>query len=256
MTLKGILCMEKITINSKAKSLCVWVAALIILIGAIAAFPLPAFAEGAEVYTLTATPYYAHPVTGAMEDSGQNPGIGQGMTESVLGKQALLEKNAPGDDLITVRFALMDNIENVEFSYQTDADSEYIPIPYTITQEDMAEGTADLCFPVPDETVIVRASFFVTAMGRDVIFFMTFSDPVAGFGDFITGAGAAAGLADTSEADAETTDAELTKDQGDTDGDDAGNDILAFIIIALLLVVVIALGGVLVYRKKAGASKQ
>ena len=39
-------------------------------------------AESGTAYLATATPYYKHPVTGKIEDPGQNEGIGQGMTES------------------------------------------------------------------------------------------------------------------------------------------------------------------------------
>ncbi len=43
--------------------------------------------------TAKITPYYSHPVTGVIEDPGNNPGIGQGMTENVLSPQALVEHN-------------------------------------------------------------------------------------------------------------------------------------------------------------------
>ena len=48
------------------------------------------FAYGSEVGR--ATPYYSHPITGIIEDAGNNPEIGQGMTENVLHKQAFWKK--------------------------------------------------------------------------------------------------------------------------------------------------------------------
>ncbi|MDR1293319.1 MAG: hypothetical protein LBJ91_08020 [Clostridiales Family XIII bacterium] len=146
-----------------------------------------ALAPGA--YLVVAHPYYKHPVTGAMEDSGQNPGIGQGMTESVLGKEALLEVYDDGSVYVTVRFSLMDNIEDIRLSAQEDAQSAYVPVEFTIVKESMGEGAdaqADIRFGLPSAGAIVRAEFYVIAMGREVIFFMDFSDPVAGEGDFIT----------------------------------------------------------------------
>ncbi|MDR1043405.1 MAG: hypothetical protein LBL54_05810 [Clostridiales Family XIII bacterium] len=140
-------------------------------------------------YVVVAHPYYKHPVTEVMEDSGQNPGIGQGMTESVLGKEALLEVYDGGRVFVTVRFSLMDNIENIKLSAQKDAESEYVPTEFTIVKESMGEGAdakADIRFEIPGVDAIARAEFYVIAMGRDVIFFMNFSDPVAGEGDFIT----------------------------------------------------------------------
>ena len=47
-------------------------------------------AEGG-TWVATSTPSYKHPVTGAIEDSGANESIGQGMTESVLYRKALIE---------------------------------------------------------------------------------------------------------------------------------------------------------------------
>jgi hypothetical protein len=142
------------------------------------------FAPGA--YLLDAHPHYKHPMTGDIEDSGQNPGIGQGMTESVLGKKALLEAYDDGSLYVSVRFSLMDNIKNIKLSVQDGADSEFVPIDFETVKESMEEAVSDIRFQVPNEKVIVRANFFVTAMGRDVIFYMNFSNPVAGNGDFVT----------------------------------------------------------------------
>lgn len=168
------------------KTLCRFAVALVIMTGALAAFQGTAKAAVHGIYTVTATPYYAHPTTGEIEDSGQNPGIGQGMTESVLEKQALLEVDEDGNHFVTARFFLMDNIENMSLSVQKDAKSEFVDVAYTIMKEDMEEATSDLRFAVPDANAIIRATFYVVPMGRDVIFYMTFSDPVSGSGDFVT----------------------------------------------------------------------
>lgn len=157
---------------------------------AFGAEPAPAEGIAPGTYILAAHPYYAHPVTGVMEDSGQNPGIGQGMTESVLGKEALLEVYGDGSMYVTVRFALMDNIQDIRLSVQEDAEADYVPVGFETVKEDVAgegvDAKADLRFAAPSVSAIVRAEFFVTAMGRDVIFFMDFSDPVPGSGDFVT----------------------------------------------------------------------
>ncbi|MDR2109021.1 MAG: hypothetical protein LBP28_06155 [Coriobacteriales bacterium] len=147
---------------------------------------LPAWGETHGIYTLTATPHYRHPVTGVIEDSGQNPGIGQGMTESVLADQALLEVDERGQHFITVRYSLMDNIEDVQIAYQKDAQSEWLPTPVTVMREDMKEGIADLRFAVSDEKAIVRAEFYVIPMGRVVVFYSDFHHPEPGSGDFLT----------------------------------------------------------------------
>ena len=182
--------MSRIKMNieriNAGKILCVLAAALVILTGAPAAFQENAEAAAHGVYTVTAAPHYKHPVTGVIEDSGQNPGIGQGMTESVLGRQALLEVDKNGSHFVTVRFSLMDNIRNVKLSVQKNAQSDFKSVQYTVMKEAMAEGTADLRFAVPDENAIARATFYVIPMGRDVVFYMNFSNPVSGSGDFVT----------------------------------------------------------------------
>lgn len=172
-------------INTR-KILQIFAAALVIMTGALAVVPGTAKAATYGIYTVTATPYYQHPVTGVMEDSGKNPGIGQGMTESVLAKQALLEVDQDGNHFVTVRFSLMDNINDVKLSVQKNAQSGFVAADHTVMKEVMEEGTADLRFAVPGENAIARAEFYVIPMGRDVVFYMTFSNPIPGSGDFVT----------------------------------------------------------------------
>lgn len=256
--------------NKVKKIFCGFATALVIMAGALAAFQETAKAATYGIYTVTAMPYYAHPVTGEMEDSGQNPGIGQGMTESVLDEQALLEVDEDGNHFVTVRFFLMDNIEDVGLSVQEDAESEFVDVASTVMKEDMEEATSDLRFAVPDENAIVRASFYVVPMGRDVVFYITFSDPVSGSGDFVTGievdesiaadqqaqntpapsalptAVATPNVAATIDIDSGLTvyeNSNETKEQG-------GNIIVWFIIIAIAVIAAVAIAGVVYYKKK------
>jgi hypothetical protein len=257
------------------RKICAFALALAVLIGVTLTFAHAAFApllaQAAEtapnpgIYTLTAAPYYAHPMTGVIEDSGQNPGIGQGMTESVLARSALLEVYGNGEQYVTVRFSLMDNIKDITVSVQKDADSAFEDVPYTITKEDMDAGTADIRFAVPDENAIARAAMFVEPMGRDVIFFMTFADPVPGAGDFVYDPeaeedGAAAALAqEESAADTDgTVDSDTSANAGALPEPDApqaaaagNNEKNIFILAAVLIVLVVVIIGVIAYRKKA-----
>lgn len=262
------------------KIVCGFAAALVIMTGALAAFPGTANAVAHGIYTVTATPYYQHPVTGVMEDSGQNPGIGQGMTESVLAKQALLEVDKDGNHFVTVRFSLMDNIKDVKLSVQKDAQSAFVPVEHTVTKEAMADATADLRFAVPNENAIARATFYVIPMGRDVIFYMTFSDPVPGSGDFVasikvdesiaaqqqaqstpapTTAPTAAALASAPAASIDVDGGLTVYENGakpasqQTAGNpEQDNTLVLFIVIALAVVAAIGLGGFAYYKKKAG----
>jgi hypothetical protein len=261
---------------------------MILLVFAVAAaFAAPGgavFADDGDIlapgaYVAEAHPYYKHPVTGTMEDSGQNPGIGQGMTESVLGREALLEVYEDGSVYVTVRFSLMDNIQNIKLAAQKDAGSEYVPAEFAIVKEAMGEGKdakADIRFGLPGISAIVRAEFFVVAMGRDVIFFMDFSDPVPGEGDFLTtpapgfGAGDAAGVSEGgSDGEAATTAAASASDEtgvteagidsaptpageADTGNEKGGGkmDVKLFIVIAAAIVAAAVVAGVVVSRRK------
>lgn len=53
-------------------------------------------------------------------------------------------------------------------------------------QEDYSSNTADYRFRVNSENSVVRVNMYVTAMGRDIIYYITFSGLSEGAGDFIT----------------------------------------------------------------------
>lgn len=131
-----------------------------------------------------ATPYYIHPVTGVIEDPGNNPGIGQGMTENVVNPQALVETTDDGRIFLSVRYSLANYIKNETFAVQNYGDEEFYSVPAEVTGA--TEETKDYRFEIPSKNVIVRATFFVGPMGRDVIFYYTISDLVEGNTDFKT----------------------------------------------------------------------
>ena len=131
-----------------------------------------------------ATPYYAHPVTGAIEDPGNNPGIGQGMTENVLSPQALIETTDDGRIFLSVRYNLAKYIKNESFAVQNYGEEDFYSVAAEITGQ--TEETRDYRFEIPSKNIVVRATFFVGPMGRDVIFYYTISDFVEGNTDFAT----------------------------------------------------------------------
>lgn len=130
------------------------------------------------------TPYYSHPVTGVIEDPGNNPGIGQGMTENVVSPQALVETTDDGRIFLSVRFNLANYIKNESFAVQNYGDENFYSVKAEVTNQ--TSETRDYRFEIPSKNVIVRSSFFVEPMGRDVIFYYTISDLVAGNTDFKT----------------------------------------------------------------------
>ena len=139
---------------------------------------------GAEngIYLAGANPSYRNPSTGAIEDSGGEGSavLGQSMTESATYGRALIEVDPAGNTYATIRMQLMDNIENPQF--QVDGS----PVSATLMQEDYSSNTADYRFRVNSENSVVRVNMYVTAMGRDIIYYITFSGLSEGAGDFIT----------------------------------------------------------------------
>lgn len=105
---------------------------------------------------------------------------GQSMTESATYGRALIEVDPAGNTYATIRMQLMDNIENPQF--QVDGS----PVSATLMQEDYSSNTADYRFRINSENSVVRVNMYVTAMGRDIIYYITFSGLSEGAGDFIT----------------------------------------------------------------------
>ena len=142
----------------------------------------PVYAAENGIYLANANPSYRNPSTGAIEDSGGEGSavLGQSMTESATYGKALIEADPAGNTYATIRMQLMDNIENPQF--QVDGSS----VSATLMQEDYSSNTADYRFRVNSENSVVRVNMYVTAMGRDIIYYITFSGLSEGAGDFIT----------------------------------------------------------------------
>lgn len=172
--------------TSKKITLLFSMALIFILTAGVAVIQAQAASNG--IYTATATPHYKHPVTGKIEDSGGEGSsvLGQSMTESALFRQALVEVDSQGNTFVTVRLQLMDNIQNPAFGVSTGGNSGFQAVSASLMQEDYTNNTADYRMKVPGENAIIRCNMYVTAMGRDVIFYITISNLSAGSGDFIT----------------------------------------------------------------------
>ena len=145
-------------------------------------------------------------MTGVIEDPGNNPGIGQGMTENVVSPQALVETTDDGRIFLTVRYNLANYIKNESFAVQNYGDQDFYSVSAEITGQ--TEETRDYRFEIPSKNIVVRATFFVGPMGRDVIFYYTISDLVEGNTDFATlenvNSSSAGGTNETVESNQET----------------------------------------------------
>lgn len=169
----------KYNLKKIVSSLCGVALMLGIFLGA-ASSPVSAAVNG--IYIADATPHYAHPQTGEIEDSGgaDSQALGQSMTESATYEQALVEVDPNGNTYVTVRLQLMDNIENPQFQ------ADGTPVTATLMQEDYTNHTADFRMQVPNENSVIRCNMYVTAMGREVIFYITVANLQSGSDDFVT----------------------------------------------------------------------
>lgn len=168
-------------------------------------------AEAGTSYTASANPRYSHPVTGDIEDPGNNEAIGQGMTESVTYETALIEQTDSGNMYATVRLKMMDNISNIKFATQEWGSSGWSSASSSVMQENVGgDYTSDFRFQIPNENAVVRVEFYVTPMGRSIIYFIYFSNFAEGSGDFIVSVDSSAGTS------AAITDEEIEETQETT----------------------------------------
>ena len=112
------------------------------------------------IYLADATPYYSHPYTGVIEDSGGESSsvLGQSMTESALCPQALIEVDSSGNMYATIRLSLMDNIENPQFMVQEDGYSSFYDVSADCMQENLDNNTGDFRISIPKKYILCSAN--------------------------------------------------------------------------------------------------
>lgn len=161
-------------IKNRIKSV---VMASVLGLAMLAGFPaVEAQAATGSVYTCTINRCYAHPVTGVVEDSGGagSYATGQGMVNSCVYSNGILEVSDDGAYYLTIRMSLMDYTSGHDFQVQSVGDSGWSSTGYaqTGTGSDSNGTTADVVIQVPSENCIVRGTMYVEPMGRDVIFYL------------------------------------------------------------------------------------
>lgn len=177
----------------------------------LAGFPaVEAHADTGSVYTCTINRCYAHPVTGAVEDSGGagSYATGQGMVEGCVYPTGILEVADDGNYYLTIRLSLMDYTSGHDFQVQSVGDSGWSSTGYaqTGTGSDSNGTTADVVIQVPSENCIVRGTMYVEPMGRNVVFYLYPSDYKEGNNTdmnvtMVTGSAASDGTAAESSSD-------------------------------------------------------
>ena len=126
--------------------------------------------------TAKATGSYKDPVTGEIEDAGgqDNEALGQSMVENVVDGTAMIEEQLSGGYYVSLRFHLMDNLSDIQFSVRNGASDSWKNVEAKKTASDGEQ--ADFRLPVETEDSVIRAACHVEAMGRDVTFYVSLSD--------------------------------------------------------------------------------
>lgn len=145
-------------------------------------------------YLVTIVPSYKDPETGNIDDPGNNEAIGQGMTERMCGSTALLEVDSSGTMYLTVRYYLSQFINNVTFEERSGSSFQDLSFQEMQSKEavegasDIADkyGYTDYRMKIASLESVYRGKAFIIPAGRNVVFFFTAKNPVAGSGDFIT----------------------------------------------------------------------
>lgn len=146
---------------------------VVLIVMLVCSLCITAFAETLPCESAAATAHYRHPQSGKIEDSGGESGeaLGQGMVETVVDKQALVERNSDGSYNLSLRFHLMNNLSKIQFSVQKAGETTWQSVPYEKTAS--GEDTGDLRLKIPAKDAVVKAVCMVDAMGREVTFFVT-----------------------------------------------------------------------------------
>lgn len=184
-------------------------------------------AESGTAYLASATPSYKHPVTGKIEDSGQNEGIGQCMTESVLYKKALVEITDSGAAYATVRLYMMDNISKIRFWVQEKGASGWSKSSAQIMQENIGgKYCSDYRIKLPSKSAIIKMRMYVSAMGRDVTFYARLSGLKEGHGNFITSVAASTKKSNSTDSTAASASSGNTAADKATTASGEGSELL------------------------------
>ena len=129
-----------------------------------------------EEQPLQAVPSYVNPITGQVEDQGNNPGLGQGMVENLILKTpATLLIDAEGTTFITFRVGLVQESKDFRIELLDANGAVTKAVAYNIVAEQPDKNTQDLQISVPSADSILRISLVSIPMGREVVGFLWFA---------------------------------------------------------------------------------
>ena len=151
------------------------VGALLVLMSLAPAVPNLAGATLQE-RSMQAVPSYVNPITGEIEDPGQSPELGQGMSENlVMQSPATKLIDAEGSIFITFRIGLVAESQDLAVELLDEAGQVERSLPFSIVEDFPDDNMRDIRIMVPTENPTLRISLLSIPMGREVICFTTFA---------------------------------------------------------------------------------
>ncbi len=151
-------------------------------------FAVPSMALEKGAYTASVVTSYYNPDTGAVDDGGTaNAALGEGMCRSATGQTGLVEYDGK-NTWVTIRLLLQSDCKNVAF-YTRSGYNSYSRVNYEVTGENASADSIDYRFRVSDAGVKIKATMYVTPMGRDVVWYLYINTGSLkkGSGDFEVG---------------------------------------------------------------------
>jgi len=135
-----------------------------------------ALAGAIQEQALQAVPSYVNPLSGKIEDTGNNPGLGQGMVENLIMKTpTTLLVDAEGSTFITFRAGLVAETQDFALELLNPDGSVKEALPYNIIAEQPENNTRDIQVQVPGIDAVLRVSLVSIPMGREVVGFISFA---------------------------------------------------------------------------------
>ncbi|MDO5334980.1 MAG: heme-binding Shp domain-containing protein [Coriobacteriia bacterium] len=133
--------------------------------------PLPAWAEELPCKSGVAHGSFEHPESGEIADSSGVVGkvIGQNMINKVVGADCLLEEGE--NTWLDLRFNMTNSISDISMQMQGPKDSDWTKTNFQVVSQD--DDSADLRVLVSSAKDILKVSFYVTPIGRNVTFFVS-----------------------------------------------------------------------------------
>lgn len=137
-------------------------------------------------YKVSVNTSYYNPDTEKIDDGGTaNAALGEGMCRSATDVEGLIEKS--GDEyFVTIRLLLQSDTKDVNFYYRTGFE-KYEQVTYDIIAENGMEDSIDYRFKVDDPFNSIKATMYVTPMGRETVWYILLDEDTLNTdtGDFI-----------------------------------------------------------------------